>query len=81
MISMSVYNQMRGFKTRHSNANGVGTASSNATASTRLPNDFDGYRLSTGNAGRHSAYPNDSSQPPLTALVNRVRLSVDNTHR
>jgi hypothetical protein len=61
-----VYNQIRGFKTRHAGSNGVGGNPNIATGSTRLPNDFDGYRLS---AGRPS---HDSNQPPLTALINRV---------
>jgi hypothetical protein len=69
----SVYNQVRGFKTRHSTSTGVGVSHSSptqsATGSTRVPQDFDGYRLSASNSGRYS---NDPNQPPLTALVNRV---------
>lgn len=64
-----VYKQVRGFKTRHSGSAGVGVgghSNPSTTSSTRLPNDFDGYRLS---AGRPS---HDTNQPPLTAFVNRV---------
>jgi hypothetical protein len=71
MILSLVYNQIRGFKTRHSQSSGVGGHSS--TNSTRLPNDFEGYRLATGSSGRSTQYPNDPNQPPLTALVNRVK--------
>jgi hypothetical protein len=71
-----VYNQVRGFKTRHANSSGVGgTTTQPTTSSTRMPNDFDGYRLSVGSSGRHSQYSNDPNQPPLTALVNRVNKS------
>ena len=44
------------------------------TSSTRIPNDFDGYRLSVGSSGRHSI-SHDTNQPPLTAFVNRVNNS------
>ncbi len=67
-----VYNQVRGFKTRHSQSSGVG-GNPPSTGSTRMPNDFDGYRLAVGGSGRSSQYPNDPNQPPLTAIVNRVK--------
>jgi len=73
LIFNLVYNQVRGFKTRHATSTGVGgTTTQPTTSSTRMPNDFDGYRLSVGSSGRHSQYSNDPNQPPLTALINRV---------
>ncbi|CAF2521369.1 unnamed protein product [Rotaria sp. Silwood2] len=72
-VESLIYNQVRGFKTRHADATGIGRAGSSSTMSdsSRNPNDFDGYRLSVGSSGRHSQYSNNSNQPPLTAFVNR----------
>lgn len=70
LSSSLVYNQIRGFKTRHAQSSGVG--GSNSTSSTRLPNDFEGYRLATGSSARPSQYTTDPNQQPLTNLVNRV---------
>jgi len=77
--SCLVLNQVRGFKTRHSGATGVGVSNSTPTTSTSQSiNDSDVYRLSTVNSGKTGAeslsqYPNDSNQPPLASVVNRVR--------
>jgi ATP-dependent metalloprotease len=71
-VESLIYNQIRGFKTRHSHSMGVGGSTTAAhTASSRDANDFDGYRLAAGSSGRHSQFSNDSNQPPLTAFVNR----------
>ena len=71
-----VYNQIRGFKTRHANSTGVGglgnvTTNKNRTTkvSSQITNDFDGYRLSVSNNEKYSQY---SNQSPLTSFVNRV---------
>lgn len=75
----SVYNQVRGFKTRHANSYGVGGNTSPSSSSTgtgghsRNFNDFEGYRLAVGGSGRQSSQATDPNQPPLTAFVNRVR--------
>jgi len=70
-VESLVYNQIRGFKTRHSQSSGVGGG--DTTSSTRHPNDFEGYRLATGGSGRPSQYSNDPNQQPLSNLVNRVQ--------
>ena len=78
MKSCSVYNQVRGFKTRHSAGVGgnlgmnTNSSGSNTSGTTRMPADFEGYRLATGGSGRSSLSSNDSNQPTITALVNRV---------
>lgn len=70
-VESLVYNQIRGFKTRHSQSAGVGGG--DTASSTRHPNDFEGYRLATGGSGRPSQYSNDPNQQPLSNLVNRVQ--------
>ncbi len=70
LILYLVYNQIRGFKTRHAESMGVGGSAPTHTGSSRGANDFDGYRLA---AGRNSQFSNDPNQPPLTAFVNRVK--------
>jgi hypothetical protein len=77
LLFYSVYNQVRGFKTRHADSHGVGGGSSSALgsatgSSSRNFNEFDGYRLAAGGSGRPTSYPQDPNQPPLTAFVNRV---------
>ncbi len=74
-----VFNQIRGFKTRHSGSAGVGIHSYPVTtSSSRSINDFDVDRSSTVSskrAGREeniSHHSNDSNQPPLSDVVNRA---------
>ncbi|UJR10446.1 hypothetical protein I4U23_014650 [Adineta vaga] len=76
-VDKLIYNQVRGFKTRHANSHGVaggntGSSSSSTTGmSSRNMNDFEGYRLAVGGSGKQTSYPNDPNQPPLTAFMNR----------
>ncbi|CAF1195597.1 unnamed protein product [Rotaria sordida] len=72
-VESLIYNQVRGFKTRHAHSPGIGGTSNTSTmsGSSRISNDFDRYRLSVGSSGRHPQYSNDPNQPPLTAFVNR----------
>ena len=69
-----VYNQIRGFKTRHANATGIsGSGSTAHGGSTRLGNIFDTYQSGAASSNRPTQFPNDPNQPPLAAFVNRVR--------
>jgi hypothetical protein len=77
-----VFNQIRGFKTRHSGSAGVGGNSDPVTtSSSRSINDFDVHRLSrvsSKKAGREENiphHPNDSNQSPLSDVINRVNFA------
>ncbi|CAF0818621.1 unnamed protein product [Rotaria sordida] len=77
-IQNLVFHQIRGFKTKHSNATGIGRHTSAATSSlARAMNAFDAQRSSTvtsekrGKEESFSHYPKDSNQPPSTTAVNR----------
>ncbi|CAF4557955.1 unnamed protein product, partial [Rotaria sp. Silwood1] len=77
-IQNLVFNQIRGFKTRHSSSTGVGRHTGAATSSTaRIMNAFDTHRSSTVvsekeiKEERFSYYPKDSNLPPSTTTVSR----------
>ena len=74
VIVYLVYNQIRGFKPRHASSPGIGSHAT-STSSSRIPNEFDGYRLSIGSSEKHL---NESNQPPLTAFINRVNYFIKN---
>lgn len=67
-----VYNQIRGFKTRHSEFTGIRGGSSTQTGSSRHANEFDTYGSGSSSSIRQPHFSNDPNQPPLAAFVNRV---------
>ncbi|CAF2761827.1 unnamed protein product [Rotaria sp. Silwood2] len=78
-IQNLVFNQIRGFKTRHSSSTGVGRNTSAATSgSARVMDTFDAHRSSTvinekrGKEESFSNYSKDSIQPPSATIVNRL---------
>ncbi len=78
-----VLNQIRGFKTKHSGSAGIGGGSDPVmTGSSRSINNFDVDRLSTISSKKAereeniSHYLNNSSQPPLTDVVDQQKVKI-----